>query len=182
MFLEAKSFETCLMLSQDLRFLRQTELGIYGEDDCEGVHPDTIQEYYGTTEDHVQRLAGQTGAGHPPEEVDDNYVEPALIENIVQDQDSDVRHDPIPTPDNEPPMSPELLMTFSDCLTALQSGDQGDLLRSITGGPFSWNPVEVMRVGHRRQGELMISFADGTQERRARLWLAAIHILGGLPL
>ena len=170
------------MLAQDLRFLRQTELGVYEEDDCEGVHPDTIQEYYGTTEDRVQRWAGQTGAGHPPEEVDDNHTGLALIDSVIQDQDSDIRHDPIPTPNNEPPMSPELLMTFSNCLAALRSDSQGNLLRSIAGETLPWNPVEVMRVGRRRQKELRISFVDGAWERRALLWLAAIRVLDGLPL
>ena len=136
------------MLTQDLHFLRQTQLGIYNEDDCEGVHPDTIQEYYGTTQNHIERQTGQTGAGHPPEELDDNCVEINLINNVVQGQDSNIRHDSIPTTNHEtPPMPPENLTLFSNCLAALQYHNQDDLLRLVADEHFMWDPMEVMRVG-----------------------------------
>ena len=168
-----------LKLVQDLRFLRQTQSGVYVEDDCEGIHPETIQEYYGTTKDHVQCRVGQTGAGHPPEELDN--IETDLVDSVVQDQDSDIRHDSIPTADHEAPLaSPEHLVLFSDCLTALRNDDQGDLLRSMAGQPLLWDSVEVMRVGHRRQKELVISLMDAVWERRALLWLAAIRVLESL--
>ena len=89
-----------------------------------------------------------TGAGHPPEEYDNDYTETDLIDKVIQDQDSDVRHDSIPTANHEAPsVSPECIVTFSDCLAVLQSDDQGDLLRSMAGQAFVWDPVEVMRVG-----------------------------------
>jgi hypothetical protein len=167
------------MSPKDLRFLRQTQLGVY-EDDCEGIHPDTIQEYYGTTEDHVQRQPSQTGAGHPPEELG-NGEETDLINNVVQDQDSDIRHDSIPTANHEEPlMPPERLALFFYCLDTLQNDHQGSLLRSLAGEPFVWDPVEVMRVGHRLQKELVITLADTAWERRALLWLAAIRVLDSL--
>jgi hypothetical protein len=160
--------------AQDLRFLRQTQLGIYNEDDCEGVHPDTIQEYYGTTQDRVQHQVGQTGAGHPPEELD-------LVNEVVQDQDLDIRHDSIPTADHEaPPMPPEHLTLFLNCLASLQNDNQGDLLHSVAGELFVWDPVEVMKVGRRRQKELVISLVDAAWERRALIWLAAIRVLDSL--
>ena len=181
MFSEVTHFYTRLRLVQDLRFIRQTQLGIYDEDDCEGVHPETIQEYYGTTEDHVQRLAGQTGAGHPPEELDDGDAETNLIDNIIQDQDSDIRHNSIPTADHEAPhMSPELLALFSDGIAALRDDNQDDFLRSLAGDHFVWDPAEVMRVSHRRQKELVISLVDATWERRALLWLAANCVLDSI--
>ncbi|KAF9789389.1 hypothetical protein BJ322DRAFT_1000862, partial [Thelephora terrestris] len=166
------------MSPQDLRFIRQTQLGVYNEDDCEGVHPETIQEYYGTTEDHVQRLAGQTGAGHPPEELDDDYADINLINNVIQDQDLDIQHDSIPTADHEVPrMSPELLALFSDGLVALQDND---LLRSLAGDDFVWDLAEVIRVGHRRQKELVISLVNATWERRALLWLATTRVFDSI--
>ena len=166
---------------QDLRFLRQTQLGVYDEDDCKGIHPDAIQEYYGTTWERVHRQTGQTGAGHPHEECDNDYAETDLIDNVVQDQDSDIRHDSIPTPDHEvPSMSPEHLTLFSDSLAALQNDDQGDLLRSVAGLVFVWDPVEVMRVGRRRQKELVISLEDAAWEKRTLLWLAALRVLDRL--
>ena len=77
---------------QDLRFLRQTQFGVYDEDDCEGVHPDMIQQYYGTTKTRIHRHANQTGAGHPPEEYDND-----LVGEVIEDQDPNIRHDAIPT-------------------------------------------------------------------------------------
>ena len=133
---------------QDLRFLQQTQLSIYNEDDCEGVHPDTIQEYYGTTQNHVERQMGQTGASHPPEELDENCTEINLINDVVQGQDSNIQHDSIPTAEHEgPPMSPKNLTLLSDCLTALQNHSHDNLLRLAAGGTFMWDPMEVMRVG-----------------------------------
>ena len=142
---------------------------------------DTIQEYYGTTQGHVQRWAGQTGAGHPPEELDDDHAELDLIDNVIQDQGLDIRHDSIPTADHEVPrMSPKLLSLFSDGLVALQDNNQDDLLHSLAGDCFVWDLAEVIRVGHQRQKELVISLADATWERRALLWLATIRVLDSL--
>jgi len=169
------------MLVQDLRFLRQTELGVYTEDDCEGIHPDVIQEYYGTTRGHTCQQTGQTGAGHPPEEYDDNYAEPDLVDKLIQDQDSDIRHDSIPTARHEAPsLSSEHLMLFFDCLAILQSDNQDDLLRSVVGQTFVWDPVEVMRVGQRQQKELVISLEGMIWERRVLLWLASLRVLDSL--
>lgn len=153
-------------------------MGVYNEDDCEGIHPDAIQEYYGTTREHVRRETGQTGAGHPPEEYDNDYVETDLVDKVIQDQDSDIRHDSIPTADHEAPsVSPEHLTLFSDCLAALQNDHQDELLRSVADQAFVWDPVEVMRVGHRRQKEVLISLEDVAWERRVLLWLAALRLL-----
>ena len=124
---------------------------------------------------------GQTGAGHPPEEYNNNSAEPDLVDRVVQDQDSDIRHDSIPTAHHEAPsISPEHLMLFSDCLATLRNDDQGDLLRSVAGQTFVWDPVEVMRVGQRRQNELVISLEDVIWERRTLLWLASLRVLDSL--
>lgn len=118
---------------------------------------------------------GQTGAGHPPEELEDDID---LLGNVVQDQDSDIRHDSIPTANHDAPlMSPEHMTLFSDCLVALQHDTQGDLLHSVGGEFFVWDSVEVVRVGRRQQKELVISLMDAAWERRALLWLAAIRVL-----
>ena len=168
------------MLVQDLHFLQQTQLGVYN-DDCEGVHPDTIQEYYGTTQDRVQRLVGQSGASHPPEEFNNDNMETNLVENVVQGQDPDIRHNSIPTANHEaPPMSHKNLTLFFNSLVTLQNNNQGDLLRSVAGEHAVWDPVEVMRVGRQRQKELIISLVDAAWERRALLWLAAIRVIDSL--
>ena len=107
-------------------------------------------------------------------------METSLVNKVVQDQDSDVRHNSIPTADHEvPSMSPEHLTLFSDCLTVLRN-DQGDILRSVAGQTIMWDPVEVMRVGQRRQKELVISLEDVIWEKRALLWIAGLRVLGSL--
>ena len=142
---------------------------------------------------------GQTGAVHPPEEGDgdgdgdrvsggdngrgrdDNHMEMDLVGEVVQDQDSDIRHDSIPTADHEvPSVSPEHLTLFHNCLATLKGDDQGGLLRSLAGQAIVWDPLEVMRVGQRRQKELVISLEDAVWERRALLWLAALRVLDTL--
>jgi hypothetical protein len=77
-------------------------------------------------------------------------------------------------------MSPELLTLFFDSLTALQNNSQDNLLHSLAGEPFVWDPTEVLRVGHRRLKELVISLVDTAWERRALLWLAMIRVLDSL--
>ena len=100
---------------------------------------------------------------------------------MVQDQDSDIRHASIPTADHEAPqMTPEHLTLFSDCLVALQTNNQGELLRSVAGEVLLWDPMEIMKVGHQRRKELAISLMDAAWERRALLWLAAARILDSL--
>lgn len=158
---------------QDLRFLRQTQFGVYNEDECEGIHPDVIQQYYGTTETQVHRRMDQTGAGHPPEEYEDG-----LVGEVIEDQDPNIRHDAIPTADHEAPaIVPEHLALFSEAIAILQSGSHETVLRSAVSHPFVWDPVEMVAVGQRRRKELVISLDDATWERRALLWICALRLL-----
>ena len=41
-------------------------------------------------------------------------------------------------------------------------------------------PVEAVKVGHRRQKELVISLSDAAWERRALLWAVALRLLDNL--
>ncbi|KAG1844109.1 hypothetical protein C8R48DRAFT_818693 [Suillus tomentosus] len=52
---------------KDLRFLGQIQFGVY-RDDCEGVHPDVIEEHYGVHGPTTTRRQHQSGAGHPIDE------------------------------------------------------------------------------------------------------------------
>ena len=161
---------------QDLCFLWQTQLGVYDEDDCQGVHPDIIQQYYGTTRIHIHWYVDQTGAGHPPKEHEDD-----LVGTIVENQDPNVQHDAIPTADHEALLTtPELLAVFSEAITILRSDDHEGVLRSVVGYAIMWDPVEMVKVGHRRQKELAISLNDVVWAKRALLWIAALRLLDGL--
>ncbi|KAG1893904.1 uncharacterized protein F5891DRAFT_985447 [Suillus fuscotomentosus] len=46
----------------------QLEHGLYA-DDCEGIHPDIIRQYYGTAGKPIHHAPHQTEAGHPSDEV-----------------------------------------------------------------------------------------------------------------
>ncbi|KZV99133.1 hypothetical protein EXIGLDRAFT_804699 [Exidia glandulosa HHB12029] len=52
-----------LEIDSDKCFAGQTEHGVY-VDDCEGVHPDAIQEYYGADEDEAEREAADDNVEH----------------------------------------------------------------------------------------------------------------------
>lgn len=150
-------------------------MGVY-EDDCQGIHPDVIEKYYGTTRTQVCRHAGQTGAGHPPEEYEED-----LVGEVVEDQDPNVRHDAIPTADHEAPLTaPELLAVFSEAIATLRSNDHEEFLRSVVGNAFTWDPMEAIKVGRGRQKELVICLSDAAWEERALLWIAALRLLDNL--
>ncbi|KAG1825901.1 uncharacterized protein BJ212DRAFT_1295228 [Suillus subaureus] len=52
----------------DMRLMGQLKHGLYA-DNCEGVHPDIIRQYYGTAGRPIHCAPHQTGAGHPSDEV-----------------------------------------------------------------------------------------------------------------
>jgi hypothetical protein len=72
------------------------------------------------------------------------------------------------------------LATFFEAITTLQSSDHEGTLRSIVDHPTAWDPVEVIKVGHQGQKELVISLSDATWERKALLWAAALCLLDSL--
>lgn len=95
---------------QDLRLLGQARFGVY-KDECEGLHPDIINKYYGTHGKTAYRHAGMTGARHPNDEEDnsDNSGSSGsgsshgLAEQIAHDQKSQIRHEGIAVPAHSSP-------------------------------------------------------------------------------
>ncbi|KAJ7215588.1 hypothetical protein GGX14DRAFT_359551 [Mycena pura] len=70
---------------QDMRFLGQTTEGIYHHDPLDGIHPDSINRYYGVAGARRHRNRHQTGAGIASDEEDDcnGYVPyTAIIPNV----------------------------------------------------------------------------------------------------
>ncbi|KIN96393.1 hypothetical protein M404DRAFT_163097, partial [Pisolithus tinctorius Marx 270] len=63
----------------DLCFLGQTQFGVYG-DDCEGIHLDVIDRYYGVHGEDQMCERCHSGAGHPAGEKDSNDREPTVVE------------------------------------------------------------------------------------------------------
>lgn len=93
--------------TQDLRFLGHLQFGVY-RDDCEGVHPDVINEYYGVHGHMTTRKHRQTGAGHPADEEDsdsdsDNEHPETMEQAINNQQRHQIRHEAISVPSQQNP-------------------------------------------------------------------------------
>lgn len=78
----------------------QLDNGMYASDPMDSVHPDTLERYYGVEGDQRVRRPGQTGAGHPGDEEQDEsdawVDEPDELANAVaEDLAHNIRHPPI---------------------------------------------------------------------------------------
>jgi hypothetical protein len=84
-----------------MRLLGQTEKGLYMDDEFDDIHPDFLQQYYGTTSHGVPRRRHQTGAGGPAEEEDSSDCDEEidnLGDRIAADQQHNIRHAPAEVP------------------------------------------------------------------------------------
>ncbi|KDQ64004.1 hypothetical protein JAAARDRAFT_187389 [Jaapia argillacea MUCL 33604] len=99
--------------SGDMRLLRWTEHGVY-IDDCDGLHPETIHQYYGHHSQERVRLPHQSGAGHPEDEEDADEgvdeeldMEGELQQQIGNNQQHNIRHEPIDVLESNSPFEME---------------------------------------------------------------------------
>ncbi|KAH0836635.1 hypothetical protein J3R83DRAFT_8353 [Lanmaoa asiatica] len=165
---------------QDLRFLGQTEFGIY-EDDCEGVHPEIINKYYGVCGASQDRCEDRSGAGHPVDEDDSENEDPTrmtevhITDLVNKQQQWHVHQDTVHVPSHKSPFhTAEDEATFFNML--------GELITQeiIPGGlgltPDEWElgyyPIfETIRVGRRRSRQLEVSLAEDIWYKPRRLLL-----------
>jgi hypothetical protein len=87
--------------------LGQTQLGTY-QDECEDIHPNTLNQYYGVHGRPWQVRDGQTGAGHSDDELDDDLIEDLdstenLAGCIADHQKSNIQHEAIDPPPHSSP-------------------------------------------------------------------------------
>lgn len=167
---------------QDLRFLGQTEFGVY-QDDCEGVHPDIICDHYGVHGQPITRKRHQSGAGHPTDEEvsgdeEDGHTAAHIADLVNRQQQQNVNEDVVFVPSHRSPFTdPEDEATFFGMLNQAighQIIPDGFGLR-----PDEWEdghyPIfETIRLGRRRSKELEISLADEIWYERACLWCQAL--------
>jgi hypothetical protein len=165
---------------QDLRLLGQLSHGIY-RDDCEGIHPDTIDQYYGTHGHELRRRQGQTGAGHPREDDDGDVTcyESAIARDIAHDEERNFHH-AVEAPIHRKP--------FLDCDEETVFYNRlAHLIREriIPPGygilPCEWEDgvypsIEVLRTG-RRGKYIQVSLDDSIWRDRAVLWCQALAVL-----
>ncbi|KDQ51616.1 hypothetical protein JAAARDRAFT_198894 [Jaapia argillacea MUCL 33604] len=187
---------------KDMRFMGRLQHGEY-TDNCDGIHPDIIEEYYGTEGCQVHRHQGQTGAGHPSdesegeeegsssdngdegvsasdgEEVEINVEE--LSARIAQDHESYFHHAPVKVPKHANSFnSEELKNVFKETLTDVCQA--GHIPQGFGVDPREWDEegypaFEVIQSGRRGTKELWVSLPDFLWHPRAVLWAQALDVL-----
>ncbi|KAG1768506.1 hypothetical protein EDD22DRAFT_772093 [Suillus occidentalis] len=167
---------------KDLRFLGQVQFGVY-QDDCEGIHPNVIEEYYGVYGRVATRRQHQTGAGHPMDEEDsDGGEEPQDIAQAVNNQQRNhVHHEAIDVPSQRNPFVNEgTYRQFSTALTEVVAEDITPRHCRLAADEWEGNgyPVfETISVGRRGSKELHVSLGELIWFRRAKLWCQALVVL-----
>jgi hypothetical protein len=145
-------------------------------DDCEGVHPDVIQQYYGIRGHEYQCAPGQTGAGHPP---DEDWMD--LGEQVAADQSTNVHHEAVEVPGNEDPFSSDQQRdAFRTALAAVQEQallPHGYGLHQDEWETESYPAYEIMKSGWRGTKELRVALPNFQWQPRAELWGQALDIL-----
>ncbi|KAK6966454.1 hypothetical protein R3P38DRAFT_3337925 [Favolaschia claudopus] len=92
------------MSPKDMRLTGQLTEGVY-DDPLKGVHPETIERYYGVEGPESVRRAGQTGAGHAEDEDDSEWEDNTKdLRNAVEDDLAhNIRHPPVKVPRHRNP-------------------------------------------------------------------------------
>ncbi|KAI6139131.1 hypothetical protein BKA82DRAFT_3988947, partial [Pisolithus tinctorius] len=169
----------------DLRFLGQTQFGVYG-DDCEGVHPDVIDRYYGVHGEDRIRERCHSGAGHPADEEDSDDEEPTVVKAQVAElvsahQQQYAYQDAVHVPSFKTPfVNPEDEVFFFEMLHEVirqKIIPDGFRLTPAEWGMADYPIFESIQVGRRRTKQLDISLAGEIWYDRACLWGQALFCL-----
>ncbi|KAJ7765055.1 hypothetical protein DFH07DRAFT_738012, partial [Mycena maculata] len=178
------------MSPEDMCFVGQVREGMYN-DDCEGVHPNVIQRYYGTHGHKVRRAPGQTGAGQlddeeislPPSDIEDDSSEEEeedLGQQIEDAHADEFHHEAVSVPKHANPFDDdESMQLFYD---SLEEAMQADLVPAGYGLlPHEWDEdgypaFEVLKSG-RGGKKLRVALPDSIWRPRAEMWARALYIL-----
>lgn len=162
--------------------------GIYlDQDEVEGVSPDVLERYYGTTGHNPRRRADQTGAGHPPDEEDDDDEgdeEGSLPQRIAADHEQNFLDTAVKAPRHSNPFRDETVMAaFTTALAQVQN--LGHIPRGFGMLPDEWEneeypTFEVLRSGRRGTKELRIALPDRIWRPRAVRWVQALDVMSQL--
>ncbi|KAJ6492442.1 hypothetical protein C8R47DRAFT_975885, partial [Mycena vitilis] len=156
----------------DMRLLGQAQLGVY-RDECEGLHPDTIDKYYGVF--GADRV-GPPGAEDVPEE------DETLDARIGVDQNPQIRHEAIEVPDHRNPFG-EDSDTESEFFEVLAEVVRQKITPAGYGMlPEEWDEdgypdVEVLRAGKQMKTRIPVSLGHPIWADRARLWVQGLNVL-----
>ncbi|KAI0697421.1 hypothetical protein C8T65DRAFT_755398, partial [Cerioporus squamosus] len=180
------------MSPQDLRFVGQTEHGLYvDQDECDGIDLADLHAYYGTTPDApMRRRTARTGAGHPPEEDSDSEdaetegdepgQDSTAADDIAASQETNIRHPGVPVPDSACPFdNAEHKDVFFAGLNAFR--EQGYVPAGYGARPEEqeggFEEIEVIRFGRRSAKELEVALPETTWQPRLELWAQGLHVL-----
>lgn len=171
---------------QDLRLISRAKLGEY-HDDCKGIHPLTIERYYGVHGHERIRRNGQTGAGHPPDEdpeSDDEEIiadrRDGILQSLEADLQDQVRHDAVEVPGNGLPFAcAEDEAEFWSVLERVVLEDitptgYGLLPEELAGDEST---IECIPLGRRGTRSVTVSLEDPIWARRAKIWCQALATL-----
>ncbi|KAF8959787.1 hypothetical protein BDZ97DRAFT_1666643, partial [Flammula alnicola] len=179
----------------DLRFMGQARFGVY-KDECEGIHPDTIDKYYGV--DHGTEIRHRTGhgAGHPIDEAESDSelqdvsaqqqerLQPSpeeLAQQIADNQTPQVRHEGVSVVQGRNPFHDENTeAAFFDVLGQVIESDIIPVGYGVH--PDEWindayPTAETMKIGSRGTKEIQILLDDKIWEARARLWAQGLNVI-----
>ncbi|KAJ7683337.1 hypothetical protein B0H17DRAFT_941951 [Mycena rosella] len=143
--------------------------------ECEGLHPDTIEKYYGVA---GEARVGQPGAGNPPNEDD----APGLINRIGVDQEPQVRHAAIEVPDHRNPFL-EDSAAESRFFSVLSEVVKQEITPAGYGllveewGEDGYPDVEILQAGKQMKTNIRVSLAHPIWAQRAELWVQGLSVL-----
>lgn len=168
-------------------FLGQVQHGIY-VDEHDGIHPDVLNEYYGVQGKPREQIPGQSGAGHPPDEddedteSDDNAMDvDSLEDRIAQDYEHNFNHEAVKAPKHANPFTLSLSEeAFSEEL--LEKEATGFLPGGYGIHPDEWEgngypTYEIIRTGRRARKEIRVALPDAIWRPRAELWVRALYTM-----
>ncbi|KAJ6466902.1 hypothetical protein C8R45DRAFT_838712, partial [Mycena sanguinolenta] len=172
----------------DMFFVGQTSDGVY-VDDCEGVHPDVISQYYGIHGRVREPAAGETGAGqladeNIPQVGDDQELDEDdwadLEEQIEGAHEANFHHEAVAVPKHANPFAGEALEVFEDGLEWVRAANVVPLRYGLL--PSEWEDglypsFEILKSGRRSRKELRIALPDFIWRPRAILWGQALDVL-----
>lgn len=168
-----------------MRFIGLSKHGMY-VDDCDGVHPDVIDQYYGVHGPELQRAPGESGAGQLSDEVSAEEDWADLGERIAADQRSNFRHEPVEVPEFAVPfLSSEQEGAFHAALAAIQEKGilpDGYGLHDHELDSDGYPSFEIIKSGRRGAKELRVALPVSQWRPRAELWGQALDILTHIQL
>ncbi|KAJ6470483.1 hypothetical protein C8R45DRAFT_1055091 [Mycena sanguinolenta] len=173
---------------EDMCFIGQVREGVYA-DDCEGVHPDIIQRYYGIRGPVRRPISGQTGAGQlddedislPPNDPGTESSSEVDLEELVEEAHVENFHDAVGVPKHANPFSDdETMQLFYDSLEASIHADIVPpgyrlLPEEWEGGEYP--TFEILKSGRRGGRELRVALPDAIWRPRAVMWGRALAVL-----